>query len=210
MGVQQMLFAASAFVSVTNTYTTGTSATETVPSGAQTVVIEEWGGGASGGSGDADGSGSGGGAGGYSRTSFNVTTQGGKTFTYSVGAAGTSVIPNNPGVDGGASSVAGGTVTGFTTMTANGGTHGVIFVPGPGASGGVGGTASGGTIVNTTGGTGGIGLGTSPNNGGAGGTPVTGLNSATAGDGGAGGNIIGGVGQNSVSGVAGKIVFSYA
>ena len=76
-GIAAMLLGGSAFSAVTRIYTTGTSATETVPTGASNVVISIWGGGGSGGITSTGGSnsgsgGAGGGGGGYSQKSVSV------------------------------------------------------------------------------------------------------------------------------------------
>lgn len=137
---------------LTHIYTTAGTATETIPTGYSTCVIELYG--ASGGGGGGFGTGGntsgggGGGSGGYSRTSISVSGQGGKTLQYTLGAGGG---PSNPG---GSSSVVSGTLT-LTTMTANSGAGGGNAPGGAnGGTGGAGGTASGGSAANTTGNTG--------------------------------------------------------
>lgn len=128
-------------------YASGTSVTETAPTGAANVVIEVWGGGGGGGHGSGTGctgtTAFGGGSGAYSRASVAITA--GQTLAYTVGAAGLgSTVSSGTGSAGGASSVVSGTKT-ITTMTANGG------VGGQELSGGTAATASGGTAVNTSG-----------------------------------------------------------
>jgi len=192
---------------VTHIYTSGAGKTETIPTGSTTCVIEEFGG-SGGGGGTQSGGGGGGGAGGYSRTSLSVAAQNGRTFTYTVGAAGAAGTTGGGGTNGGAggvSTVVAGTVTGFSTMTANGGGGGVFSLSGGGA-GGSGGTASGGTAANTTGHAGTAGNGP----GGTGGDGATG----TVGVNGSGAN--GGIGASSgpiiqpTAGGVGKIIFKYS
>jgi hypothetical protein len=170
-------------------YTSGSNATETVPSGSTTAILEVWGGGAGGTPGTGSGCsalpGNGGGAGGYSRTSFPVSTKNGKTWKYTTGVGG------GAGANGSAGSITAGTITGFTTMTANGG-----------STTGAGGTASGGTQANTTG------------NAGSGRTGGAGVKGNVSGDGspygggGAGGTR--GAGNNGGPGGNGAAVFYYS
>lgn len=137
---------ASSFTPVLHIYTNGLNATETIPAGATSVVIENWGGGGGGGYYYPTSLGGGGAAGGYCRTSMNVSSQNGKTFKYTTGGPGASQTnAGNPGNSGGSGTVTAGTVTGFTTMTANGGNGGEY------ATGASGGTATGGTAANATG-----------------------------------------------------------
>ena len=181
--------------SLVRTYTTGTSATETVPTGASTCVVEVFGGGGGGGcSGSSFGAG-GGGSGGYSRTSLSVTS--GNTMIYTVGTGGAGKAVPGTGSVGTASSVSSGTQT-ITTLTGNGGAGGQ-----GGGTGGSGGSASGGTVVNTTGNTGNSNSGAA---GGAGGAGIVGVN-GTGNAGGAGGAGSAGAGSN---GGSGKIVFTYS
>lgn len=119
------------------TYTSGTSVTETAPTGAVNVAIIIWGGGEGGLNGYEDPPpepgpqpGNGGDGGGACKTSVAITA--GQTLIFTVGAAGAS-----NGGDGGTTTCSSGTKT-ITTMTANGGTTS-------------GGAASGGTVSNTTG-----------------------------------------------------------
>lgn len=185
--------AAGGFTPVTNTYTTGTGATETIPAGATNCVVEVWGpsgnGGTGIGSGCAGRSGGGGGSGGYSRTSLAVTA--GNTFTYTAGV----VVSTN-------SSVSSGTQT-ISTMTSNFGVAGGNAVGSVNGSGGAGGTASGGTGTNTTGNAGSAGIGCINGVGGAG---IVGTN-GTGGAGGTGGFTVSNTGRT--LGVAGKIIFAY-
>ena len=178
------------FTPVTRTYTTGTAATETAPTGATNVIIAVWGGGGGGAGGwfsDSDEAGGGGGAGGYSQSSYSIT--GGQTLIYTVGSFGIGGSYGNAGLSNGAnSSVSSGTKS-ITTMIGNGGIRGILI------DGGAGGSASGGTTTNTSGGSGGI-----PDPG----TNVIGFNSNVGGGGGNGG--FGGAGGD---GAAGKIIFYY-
>jgi len=135
-------------LTVIHVYTTGTNATETIPTGSSTAKAETWGGGGGAAGGRNSGNenaGSGGGAGGYALRSISVTGQAGHTFTYTVGpggAGGAPGAPGSPGTNGSTSTINAGTVTGWTNLTANGGVAG--------GNGSQGGTASGGT-TNTTG-----------------------------------------------------------
>ncbi len=182
----------AAFTPVTRTYTTGTAATETAPSGATNVIISAWGGGGGGSRGYEvmcfSEFGGGGGAGGYSQTS--TTISGGQTLIYTVGAGGIGGTTANNQTSGSATSVSSGTKT-ITTMTGNGGIRGTAGV------GGAGGTASGGTTQNTTGTAGSIPFG---------GAAVVGWNSNTGGLGGEGGE---GLGSPGTAGGTGKVIFYY-
>lgn len=169
------------FAPVTNTYT-GTSGTETVPAGATTCVIEEWGGGGGATSGSPS-PGSGGGGGGYSTRTVAVT--GGQTFTYSA--------PTGVSGTGGTASIV--SAAPVVSMSCNGGVSG--------AGGGAGGTASGGT-TNTTGGNGSAPTGGSSPNGGAA-QPTPGATGNTPGGGGAGSVTPATAGQ----GAPGRCRFSY-
>ena len=193
---------------LTRTYTTGTNVTETVPTGATTVVIEAWGAGAGGAYNFAIGGGGGGGA--YVKKTLTVS--GGQTFTYTVGALGlhnTNNLdqPSGNGGNGTASTVSTGTGP-SVNVSAGGGVGGAAGTyPSPGA-GGAGGTASGGD-TNTNGGAGALGnpAGDSPGgscpNGGAGGAPGGGV---APGGGGSGGYAVGSPG----SGANGQIRFTYS
>jgi len=186
---------------VTHIYTTPGTATETIPAGVTTLVIEVWGGSGGGGSGVNGGfptftGGGGGGSGGYSRTSINVSGQATKTMQYTVGAAG--AVSSS----GGLSQVVSGTFT-LTTMTANGGAGGGNASPGVGGTGGPGGSASGGTAVNTTGNAGTAGTQGSPGTTGVGGAGVPGINYGGL----SGGN--GGAITVGTAGGVGAVVFSY-
>jgi hypothetical protein len=179
------------FAPVLHVYTTGTAATETVPSGATTCIIEAWGSGGQGGQAHTGDPGGGGGAGGYCRTSFNAASNNGKTLTYTVGQP-----------SGNNSTVADGTASGLATMTADGGGAGGVGSAG-GAPGGTGGSASGGTQANTTGATGG-------SAGGSPGTGAAGTSGTVSNDGspyGAGGN--GSIIASNPPGGVGAVVFFY-
>ena len=142
--------AGGAFTPVLRTYTSGSSVTETAPTGATNVVIEVWGGGGGGGHGQGriitctNVPGYAGGSSGYARSSYAVS--GGQTLVYTVGAAGAGAATiGSTGSTGGASTVSSGTKA-VTTMTVNGGGGSQ-----DGTTYGAGGTASGGNAVNTTG-----------------------------------------------------------
>lgn len=182
------------FAPVTNTYTTGTAATETAPAGATNVIIAVWGAGGGGGHGwfsDTDEQGGGGGSGGYVQSTYSIS--GGQTLTYTVGTggAGSSTFLES-GATGTTSSVATGTKS-ITTMTANGGTGGTATPP----TDGTGGTASGGTTLNTTG---------NPGASGGGAEGIIGYGSNFGGVGGDGGI---GTAQGGASGGSGKVIFYY-
>jgi hypothetical protein len=200
-GVFVLMMGNTVFNPVLRIYTTGTSATETIPDRAFNVTIEAWGGGSGGaggtGVGCAANTGTGGAAGGYSRTAMSTNGQVGHTFVYTVGAGGAGANPS-PSTAGGTTTVSPGTVTGFSTMTANGGAAETN------AGGAAGGTASGGTQANTTGANG-------PAAHDA--TGAAGTNGTVSGDGspygagGAGGAL--GAGHAGATGQTGAVVFSY-
>jgi hypothetical protein len=194
------------FTPVLRAYNTG-SGTETIPTGATTMVVEQWGGAGPGGAGfgsfglDTAEGGGGGQAGGYCRSSYTVSAQNGHTLNWSVGAGGT------PPSAGGASTITAGTMTGFTAMTANGGNPGgnaSSGIPGTGGSGA--GAATGGNAANITGASGQN--GSSNNSGGQGGTGTTGT---VAGDGSphSSGGIGAGQAGAGFTGQVGYIVFYY-
>lgn len=167
MSVRLIKMALKGFSGQINTYTTGTAATENVPFGAVSVLIEVWGPGGDGIDGDPSPGqgGTGGGGGGYcSRT---AACAGGDTLTYTVGT------------DDPTDSTVSGTLTGggAISMTANNG-----------VDGGAGGTASGGT-TNLSGQAGEIGS-SDPSIGGAGGN--SGDGSGLGGNGGSGAGTPGG------------------
>lgn len=176
---------------VIRTYTTGTGATEIVPTGATNVVIECWGapGGGSGGSSGSN-TGTGGASGGYSRSSYACS--GGQTILYTAGVGGTGGSSGGGnGGPGSASHVNSGTLA-ITTLNGGGGGGGNNAV------GDTGGTASGGNVANT------------PGNSNAaltrpGAAAVAGVNAAGS-DGGQGGSITGTAGS---AGGPGVICFKY-
>lgn len=185
---------------VLHVYTTAvTAATETIPTGTTTVAMEIWGSGGGGGGGHGVGSlfspGFAGGASGFSKSSYAASALGGvgKTLKYTVtngGVFGAGGTPGTAGTAGTAGTIVAGTVTGFSTMTANGGVGGGNSVGAIGA----GGTASGGNLVNTTGAAGGT-TGTSGS--------ITGDLSPHGGSGAGGGS------GGGTSGKAGAAVFFY-
>jgi hypothetical protein len=130
------------FVPITVTRTSGTGATETVPTGATSVRIRVGGGGGAGGCRGSVDSGGGGGEGGFCESTIAVI--GGNTMTYTVGAAVAGRSTVGSGTNGNSSSVSGTVSGGSVSMTANGGAGGGLL------AGGAGGTASGGS-TNTTG-----------------------------------------------------------
>lgn len=148
-----------------NEYRTAGSYTETVPFGASTLVIELWGSSGNSGQGsinritEEEIYGGGGGSGSYCRSQYDVTGKGGQTFSITLQTNG--IVTS--------STILAGTITGFTSMIAPGGSNG------SGASGGAGGTlASGGNQTNSTGNAGGAGGGA----GGAGGVAIAGIYSS--------------------------------
>jgi len=181
------------FATVVRTYSTGAGATDTVPTGASSVIIEAWGGGASGEKDSVGGPGTGGGGGSYcSRT---IACIGGNTLTYTVAQSVAGASTNGPGTNGNLSSVTGTVSGGSVTMTANGGSSG--------GTGGFGGSATGGT-VNTNGAdalneVGGAGAGPGGGSGG-------GLNAAGNPLGGGGGGATAG---SSGQGARGQVQFTY-
>jgi hypothetical protein len=161
----QNFYGTSAFVPVTNTYTSG-SGNETIPTGATSLTLTVVGAGGTGGNSYVDfgsdiyNSGGGGGGAGYSTiTRAVVSGDWGGTIAYSVGTS------------GGASSTTTGSVTaGAVSLTGGGGSSGTSADSGSGGAGGAGGSASGGS-TNTSGAAGGNGTASmsSGNPGGAGG-----------------------------------------
>lgn len=190
------------FTPVTNTYTSGTGATETVPSGATSVTITVDGGGGAGGY---NSSTLGGGGGGGSRSVRTIAVVGGNTFTYTVAAAVTGRGTAGTGTSGNASSVSGTVSGGSVSMTANGGGGGTT------TTGGSGGTATGGTTntsgsAGTSGGTGGV--GGNGAGGGTGGDWTISINGSPPGGGGGGSGVDAGS-VTSGSGARGQISFAY-
>lgn len=185
----------AAFSPTQNSYSSSGSFTETIPSGANTVLVEVWGGSGAGGAGTGSGcgalNGGGGASGGYSKASFSVIGHNIQTIAVTVGVAGVGA-----GVNGGQSKIAAGSFTPPNLCTGNGGGGG-----GTGGGAGSAGTASGGT-TNTSGnpgGPGGVGSRT-------GGAAIAGTN----GTGHAGGN--GGLDAAQIArtdGGIGLVIFSY-
>lgn len=169
-------------------FTTPGSATEIIPAGKNTIQMEVWGGGGGGGGVSGSFGGRVGGTGGLSYSVYTVSSLGGSglTLNYTVPAGGAGGLSGGAtGSTGSAGSITAGTVTGFSTMTANGGVGGQNFLGSPG----VGGTASGGNSSNITGTTG----------------STIGLTGFISGD----GSPYGGGGISSVNGQNGAIVFYY-
>ena len=130
------------FTPLTVTRTSGTNATETVPTGATSVRIRVGGGGGGGGRRGSLGLGGGGGEGGFCERTIAVI--GGNTLTYTVGTGGAGRATNTSGGAGSASTVSGSLLGPSAdisvSMTANGGGGGFA-----GGAGGIGGTATGGS-----------------------------------------------------------------
>lgn len=129
------------FAPVTNSYGSGTGATETVPTGATSVTIRVVGGGGSGAK-DSSGVGvpGGGGSGAYGTQTIAVV--GGNTFTYTVGAGGVAVASDPAdGFNGGDSTVSGTVSGGSVAITAGKGFKGQV----PDGMDGEGGTCTGAT-----------------------------------------------------------------
>lgn len=187
--------------------------TVTIPASATGVTIEVWGGGGGGAWGtityagfpefepqDAPGGGGGGGA--YAKTILVLgVSDPGKTFAYSVGAAGAGGVAGNPvGYPGGQSSVSAGTFTlDEMICTGGGGGYGPLGVNA--GRQGSGGTATGGNTTNTAG------------NGGAvydqaGAAGIAGVGSLTAGAGGDGGDPLEG-GMDGKAGTNGRVRFKF-
>lgn len=185
-----------AFASVTDTFTWG-AGTETVPTGATSVTITMWSGGAAGGHDVGNG---GGGGGGGCQAVQTIAVAGGNSFSFSVGGTAAGRSTDGIGQSGTASSVsgtvAGGSVNLHTNAVAGGGSISNI--------GGAGATCSGGTdTAGQAGGAvdGGNGGGTG---GGVGGSSGLGSSGAAPGGGGAGA-----LGGTSGTGAAGEVIFSY-
>jgi hypothetical protein len=184
---------------VIHVYTSGTAATETIPTGTTNVSCEVWGSGGGGGGNNTGGHrGGNGGAGGFAYSVYTAAGLGGvgKTFRYTVPAGGAGGFGGGGnGGAGAAGTITALTVTGFTAMTANGGALGTGATPSANGAGGSGGTATGGNTTNTTGGTG----------------TAVGTTGSISGDGSPYGG--GGVGSNTGSGSAGSsgaVVFFYS
>lgn len=189
------------FSPITRTYNGGgttVAGTETIVTGATTLVIEVWGAGGGGskgiGIGCATNYGGGGGSGGYSRTSISVSGHSGQTLAYSVGPYGIGGSGATAATAGGNSTVSSGTFS-VTTLNGNGGGAGTT------SAAGAAGTASGGTVANTSGA-----AGQAPYNAGSGGNPVTGIGGMFYGGGGQAGQAAVNAGAN---GSAAAIKFEY-
>lgn len=185
MTMQQLLACAvetgAPFSPVLRDYTSGSSVTETAPSGCSQVRICVWSGGNGGNAGDGVAGGAGGDSGSYCESVYSIT--GGQTLVYTVGAGGTGgTYPAGIGTAGGTSTVASGTAT-ITTMSAAA-------------------SPSGGNVANTYPNAGGLAVGIG---GGTGGAAIVGWSGYSAGAGGAGGARFG-AGQ---SGAAGRVIFYY-
>lgn len=194
--------------SISHIYTSGT-ALETFPSGYNTLTIEGWGGTGGGGGGyynsgsGQSGGGGGGASGSYFRHVISVTGLGGDTLNYSVGAAGTPGAGN--GGPGSVSTVTSGTLV-IPTLTAPAGLGGQgATAPLGGAGGAPGGVATGANTVNQNGNSGAVGNFSAA---GAGGAPISGVNT---------GGFAGGKGGYSAitnppgaSGNTGVIAFTYS
>lgn len=190
------------FTPVTNTYTSGTGATETVPTGATSVTITVDGGGGAGGY---NSSTLGGGGGGGARSVRTIAVTGGNTFTYTVGSSVAGRSTAGTGSTGNASSVSGTVSGGSVSMTANGGAGGTT------SAGGAGGTATGGTTntsgsAGTSGGT--TGAGGNGAGGGTGGDWTIDINGSPPGGGGGGSGLDAGS-VTSGTGARGQISFAY-
>jgi hypothetical protein len=171
---------APAFTPVARTYTTGSSVTETVPTGATHVRIGLWISGDGGSAGDGTFGGYGGDGGGYKESYYSCT--GGQTLAYTVDAGGAGGSYPAGGGAQGAGSVISGTLS-ITTMNNSGG----------------------GNVSNYNGSAGSPNVGTTGGNGGAGVSATCGgvsYSSATGGRG--GGRFISGV-----NGSRGQVVFYY-
>lgn len=197
-----LLGSGGGFTPVTVSYTTNGSFTETIPAGATTAVIEVFGASGDGGAGFGSGctmkSGGGGGSGAYAKTTFNVSTQGGKTFDLVVANRNTA---SNTTVSAGATNG----VTSFTQMVAPFGGNGGNASSGINGTGGTAAsTATGGTDTNLGGNAGGNGLNCC--SGGAGGAGRTGTN-GNGGVGGTGG--MGGANTGRTNGLPGRVYIRY-
>ncbi len=155
------------FTPITDSYTTVGTYTETIPTGATHLVIEDCGNSSSGGAGSSIHSGGGGGGGAYSKKTFTLTsTNWGQTFTAVIGSqAPSSGIAPSSGNSPGLNTVVNNTFSTALSMSVSGGSGGLGSNP---YTGGSAGAASGGD-TNTAGGAGGTG-GAYPGSGGVGAT----------------------------------------
>ena len=175
------IMGANAFVGFTSVHTT--AGVETIPYGATTLDIEDWGSGSGGAnSGGISSPGVCGSSGSYARTTVNVAGLGGKTLNVSPGAAGT--VPSGNGNN---STVTSGTLA-IATMTSHGGGY---------SAGGA--VSTGGTVTNTA--------GNACTGASAPGAAIVGLDGAAYGAGGLGG--VGAVNQPGFVGGVGATTFRY-
>ena len=193
-----ILMGAAGFPLTVRTHTSGTSVTETVPSGATLVFIEAEGGGGAGGRDSFD---IGGGGGGGAYCAKTIAVAGGETMTYTVAAVSNGRATNGTGAGNIFSEILGTVTGGAVAVVANGGLGGQTA-----GNGGNGGQAIGGD-TNTDGTAG-------ADNGGAGASPLGGAggmsSGAVAGAGEAPGG--GGGGTSSVvsgAGARGVVIFTY-
>jgi hypothetical protein len=194
----------------------GTSGTEIIPAGYDTMIIEVFGGGGGSGAGQTGTGGSlnrGGGSGGSGRGigQYDITGHAGETIVYTVGVGG------NPGIVGGTGmGTSGGASQAKGSLVGGGGTFPMNFITstGGGAGGGAnsvnGGTAGaaggavGGNSSNTTGN-----AGTAGSSAGGGGFAGVGLSSTIV-IGSFGGGQAGGFANiNGVAGNTGRVIFKY-
>lgn len=197
-----------------NSGTSATTGTETIPTGASSVVIRVYGPGGSGGY--SAGGGGGGGGGGFALKTLALTSSDwGKTFSVTVGNGRLGRSTVGTGFTGNTSSVASGTYTLGASIVGNFGSGGGLF------TGGAGGTGTGGD-TNVTGDTGDNGAGcTCSPVGGTGGNSnsgefVGGTGGSSGAPGGAGGGggaggTDGGDGDSVTSGqsAGGYVIFGY-
>ena len=115
----QNFYGTANFSPSTNTYTTGTGVTETVPSGATSCAITVDG---AGGGGGYNSTTAGGGGGGGSRSVQTIAVTGGNTFIFTVAVGGNGrASTNGSGIAGGASPVSGTVSGGSVSINAGGG-----------------------------------------------------------------------------------------
>jgi hypothetical protein len=186
-GIQMALLGAFRFPPVTNTYTSGTAATETVPTGASSCTITVDGAGGSGAFDDLTFQP--GGGGGSARSVKAIAVTGGNTFTYTVAPQVAGSTFTSTGTNGAASTVTGSPSGGSVNMSGGGGGGGHF------SAGGGGGTATGGD-TNTSGS-----AGTVP----TGGVAASGAAASVAPGGGGDGAVSG----TSGVGARGQVVFAY-
>lgn len=143
-GVWQQFYT-SVVAPLNHLYSTAGTFTEIIPAGFTTLVIENWGATGFGGHGNVSGvgtQGGGGGSGGYSRSSYNISTNSGQTFTVTV-QAGASVL---------STTVVNNTFTISVNMGApTGGNGGLGQLANGGTAGAAGAIGTGGNVVNTVG-----------------------------------------------------------